>query len=166
MISFSECLNSFFAPNGVTTELSSSDYGYNSVQITEKLVSHFPVLVYKGIEVLVETIMTPVNHSSSRVILPTKDTTEYAVPESVYVYTDVIKTNLVGDTYVRLLNSLHFPSGTGYHRIHYALYKPVEQSFIESISIRLVTKTGEDVVFEDSDIPCLVILHFKKYTVH
>jgi len=39
---------------------------------------------------------------------------------------------------------------------------PVEQSFIMSIAIRLVTKAGENVVFEDSDIPCLVILHFKK----
>ena len=63
---------------------------------------------------------------------------------------------------MRLLSSLHFPSDTGCHRFDCTLYKPVEQSFIESISIRLVTKTGENVLFEDSDIPCLVILHFKK----
>ena len=31
----------------------------------------------------------------------------------------------------------------------------------QSISIRLVMKTGENVLFEDSDIPCLVILHLK-----
>jgi len=42
------------------------------------------------------------------------------------------------------------------------MYRPVKQSFIESIAISLVTKTGEDVVFDSSDIPCLVILHFKK----
>jgi len=63
---------------------------------------------------------------------------------------------------VRLLTSLHFSSGTGYHRFDYPSYKPVEQSFIESISIRLVMKTGEKVLFEESDSPCLVILHFKK----
>jgi len=63
---------------------------------------------------------------------------------------------------VRLLTTLHFPSNTGYHRFDYPLYKPVEQSFIESISIRLFMKTGDNVLFEDSDIPCLVLLHVKK----
>jgi hypothetical protein len=127
---FSECLNSCLSPTGVITELSSTDYGHNSVQITDKLVSHFPVRVYKGIEDLVETIMKPANHRSSRVILSTNDNTDFALPEPVYVCTDVIKPSLVGDSYVRLLTSLHFPSATGYHRFHYPLQKP-----------------GEDVVF-------------------
>ena len=38
----------------------------------------------------------------------------------------------------------------------------MEQSFIESISIRLVMKTGENDLFEVSDIPCIVLLNFKK----
>jgi len=63
---------------------------------------------------------------------------------------------------VQLLPSLHFPSNTGYHRFDYPLYKPVEQSFIEPNSIRLVIKTGDSALFEDGDIPCLVILHLKK----
>ena len=63
---------------------------------------------------------------------------------------------------MRLLTPLHLPSEKGYHRFDYPLFKPVEQSFIESISIRLVLKTGENALFEDSDIPRLVILHFKK----
>ena len=63
---------------------------------------------------------------------------------------------------MRLLTSLHFPSSKGYHKFDYPLYKPVEQSYIESISIRLVMKTGENVLFEESDFPCLVILHIKK----
>ena len=75
---------------------------------------------------------------------------------------DIIKPNLVGDSYVRLLTSLHLPSATFYHRFNYSLYNPVEQSFIESIAIRLVTESGENVVFKNSDITCLVILHFKK----
>ena len=92
----------------------------------------------------------------------TKDNFNFAQPEPEYIYTDIIIPNLVGYTYLRLLTSLHFPSNTGYHRFDYPLYKPVEQSFIESNSIRLVMKTGENVPFEESDIPCLVILHFKK----
>jgi hypothetical protein len=78
------------------------------------------------------------------------------------VYTDIIKPNLVGDSYVRLLTSLYFPSSSDHHRFYYPLYLPVEQTYIESIAIHLLTKSGEDVVFDDSQIPCLVILHFKK----
>ena len=63
---------------------------------------------------------------------------------------------------MRLLTSLHFPSAKGYHRFDYPLYKPLKQSYIRLISIRLVMKTGENVLFEERDIPCLVILHFKK----
>jgi len=33
---------------------------------------------------------------------------------------------------------------------------------MESIPILLVTKNGEDVLFEDSDIPSVVTVHFKK----
>jgi len=91
-----------------------------------------------------------------------KDNFNFAQPETVYIYTDIIKPNLVEDSYVRLLTSLHFPSNTGYHRFDYPLYKPVEQSFIEPIFNCLVMKTGDNVSFEDSKIPCLVILHFKK----
>ena len=63
---------------------------------------------------------------------------------------------------MRLLTSLHFPSNTGNHGFDYPLHKPVEQSIRESISIRLVMKTGDNALFEFSDIECLVILHFKK----
>ena len=130
--------------------------------IDENLVSYFPASVYNEFDELAETIMNPANCRSSTVILPTKDNLNFIQPESVYVKTDIIILNLVGDTYVRLLTSLHFQSYKGFHRFDYPLYKPVEQSFIESISIRLVMKTGVNVLFEDSDIPCLVILHFKK----
>ena len=57
------------------------------------------------------------------------------------MYTDLIKPNFVGDSYVKLLTYLHFPSSTRYHRFDYPFYRPIEQSFVESITIRLVTKT-------------------------
>jgi hypothetical protein len=53
---------------------------------------------------------------------------------------------------VRVLTTLHFPLSTGYYTFNYPLYRAMDQSFIESIAVRLVTKTGEDVVFDDSDI--------------
>jgi hypothetical protein len=59
---------------------------------------------------------------------------------------------------VKLLTSLDFSSPTGHHSFYYPIYRPVEQSFIESIGIRLVTKSGEDVAFDDSDIPRILYL--------
>ena len=156
---FSNYINKY---EGQSKELFNSCRGENSVIVNESLVSYFPARTYNDINDLAETIINPSNCRSSTMNFSTKDNFNFAQPEPVYVYTDIIKPNLVGDSYVRLLTSLHFPSTTGYHRFDYPLYKPVEQSFIESISIRLVMKTGENVLFEESDIPCLVILHFKK----
>jgi len=76
-------------------------------------------------------------------------------------YTFIIP-NLFGDTYVRLLISWHFPSNTGYHWFDYLLYKPVELSFTETISIRPIMKTGENALFVISNIPSLEILLLKK----
>ena len=105
--------------------------------IDENLVlSCFPPRVYNGINDLAETIMNPANCRSSTVILHTKENLKFTQPEPVYVYTNIIKPNFVGDTYVQLLTSLHFPSDKGYHRFDYPFYKPVEQFFIEFISIR------------------------------
>jgi len=104
------------------------------------VLSHFPVKVYKSVEDLVQTIMSLANCRSSGLTPAAKDNFDFTVPEPVYVYTDIIRPNLVGDSYVRLLTSLHFPSAIGYHRFNYPMYRPVEQSFIESIAIRLVTK--------------------------
>ena len=63
---------------------------------------------------------------------------------------------------MRPLTTLHLPSVTGYHIFNYPLYRSIEQSVIESKANHLVTKTGENVMFGDSDILRLVVLHFKK----
>ena len=65
--------------------------------------------------------MYSANCHSSRVNVSVKDNSDFASPEPVYVYTDIIKRNLVGDSYVKLLTTLHFPSTTGYHRFNYPL---------------------------------------------
>jgi len=159
IIIFSNYINKY---EGQSKEMYNSCRGENSVMVIENLVSYFPARTYNGINNLAEAIINPANCRSSTVKLSTKDNFNFPKPEPVYVYTDIIKPNLVGVSYVRLLTSLHFPSNTVYHRFDHPLYKPVEHSFIESISVRLVMKTGENVLFEESDIPCLVILHFKK----
>ena len=94
-------------------ELFNSCRGENSIMVDEHLVSNFPARVYNGIDDLAETIMNPANCHSSTVNLSTKDNFNFIQPEPVHIYTDIIKPNLVGDSYVRLLTSLHFPSNTG-----------------------------------------------------
>ena len=59
---------------------------------------------------LAETIMNPANCHSSRVTVSVKYNSDFSSPEPVYVYTDVIKPNLVADYYVRILTTLQFPS--------------------------------------------------------
>jgi len=112
------------------------------------LLSYFPSRAYDIIDDLAETITNPANYRSSTVNHSIKYNINFAHTEPVYVYTDIIKPNLVGDSYVRILTSLHFPSAKVYHRFVCPLYNPVEQSYIESISIRLVMKTGENVLCE------------------
>jgi hypothetical protein len=157
---FSHYINEYTTRDKSSKVLFNSCYGDSSIRIDDKVISYFPARVYNGLEDLAATIMNPANCHSFRIT--SKDSCTYAAPETIYVYTDIIEPNLVGDSYVRLLTTLHFPSSTGYHRFDYPLYKPVQQSFIESIAIRLVTKNGEDVLFEDSAIPSVVTLHFKK----
>jgi hypothetical protein len=110
--------------------LFNSCYGASSVMIDNQLVSHFPARVYNGLDGLTETILDPSNCRTSKVTVSLKDNPDFILPEPVYVYTVIIKTNLVGDSFVRLLTTLHFPSSTGYHTLDIPLYRPVEQSFI------------------------------------
>ena len=91
-----------------------------------------------------------------------KDNYDFASPEPVYVYADIVKPNLVGDSYFKLLTTLHFPSSTGYNWFSHPLYRSIVQSFVDSIAIRLLTENGDDVMFNDSDIPSVETLHFKK----
>jgi len=136
---FSEYLNKYIEEDP-SKQLFNSCYGENYVQIDNHVVSQFSARVYNGLEDLAETIMKPTNCRTSIITVSLKDKPDFTTLEPVYVYTDVIKPNLVGDSYVKLLTKLQFPSITGYHRFDFPLCRPVEQSFIESITIRLVTK--------------------------
>jgi hypothetical protein len=91
-------------------------------------------------EDLVATILKPTNCRSFRDSLPVKHNSQSTASQRVYVYTVVIKSNLVGDSYLRIVKSLHFTSKTRYHRFDYPLYL---KSFIQSIVIRLVQRLAK-----------------------
>ena len=109
-----------------TNDLFKSCRVENSIIFKENLVSYFPSRAYASINDLSETIMNPANCRSSALKHSIKYNIKFAHPEPVYVCTDFIKPNIVGDSYVRLITSLHFPSAKGYHRFEYPLYNSVE----------------------------------------
>ena len=59
--------------------------------VNENLVSYFVARVYNGNVDLAETIMNSSNCRSSTVNLSTKDNFNFAQPEPVYIYTDIMK---------------------------------------------------------------------------
>jgi len=78
----------------------------NFVKIDYHVVSHLPARVCNGREYLVDPIMNPFNCRTSRITVSLKGNADFITPEPVYVYTD-IKPNFVGDSYVKLLTTLH-----------------------------------------------------------
>jgi hypothetical protein len=88
---FHRYLNKYVPSDGYVTDLLGVCYGQNSLQIGEKLVSHFPVQVYNGLEDLANTIITPANCRSSRIPESETVNSNFAAPESMFVYTDIIK---------------------------------------------------------------------------
>jgi len=76
--------------------------------VNVNLLSHFLARVYNCINYLTETIMNSAHCHSSTVNLFTKDNFNFTQPQPVYIYTDIVKPNLVGDYYVHT-NSLVFP---------------------------------------------------------
>jgi hypothetical protein len=98
-------------------KLLASCYGDNSIRIDDNVISYFPARVYNGLEDLATTIMNPANCHSSKITVTTNDKSNYATPDTIYVYTDIIKPNLVCDSYVRILSTLQFPSNTVYHKL-------------------------------------------------
>jgi hypothetical protein len=68
-----------------------------SVTIDNHIVCHFPARVYDGLEDLAETILNSANCCASKINVSLKDNPDFTTPKHVYVYTDIIKPNLVGD---------------------------------------------------------------------
>lgn len=146
-----------------------------------KLNVTFPVRLYYGIDDLIIEIrnrLPSLDHAISahmsirKLYLPDiqavhlvqskRSMDEIEETQPVFVYTDIIKPVLVGDTFVRRLRVIQFPSVTGHHVFDPPYYMPVEKSRIETISIALHSKTGSPVRFETSPIPTYAVLHFIK----
>jgi len=90
---------------------------------------------------------------------------ELNIVNSLYIYTDVIENDIVGDTLVPLLRTVNFSgeAGTVIHEIFTrCYYKRVNRTNIPSIEIQINSETGKEVKFESGHVIC--VLHFRKVT--
>lgn len=81
----------------------------------------------------------------------------------LYVYTNIITHQVVGDTFARLLRIVHLPHGRGkHHSIIYTSpdYLPLDGDSISSINIYIRGSDGTKVLFEDGSLT--VKLHLRR----
>jgi hypothetical protein len=91
---FSHYINEYMASDR-PGKLLALCYEDNSIRIDDNVISYFPARIYNGVEDLATTIMNPNNCHSSKSTLTTNDNCNYDKPETIYVFTDIIKPNLV-----------------------------------------------------------------------
>ena len=88
-----------------------------------------------------------------------------ASSKSLYIYTDIIDNDLVGDALVPLLRTvdvLDDQDVTVHKAFDLSYYKRVIRSVLPSIEIQVNSETGDLVSFDSGEVICL--LHFRKVT--
>jgi hypothetical protein len=82
------------------------------------------------------------------------------IPESIFIYTDIIKATNIGDQSVNILDIL--PNTQMYAKNTVSpVYKQVNTSFIDTISLKLVDEFGSEVPFHQS-VRVTAVLHFRR----
>ena len=82
---------------------------------------------------------------------------------SLYIYSDIIDNDLVGDALVPLLRTVNVADEAGaivHKSFDLNYYKRVIRSFIPSIEIQINSETGTLVNFDSGEVIC--VLHFRK----
>jgi hypothetical protein len=65
---------------------------------------------------------------------------KFTAPDLVYICMDIMTSNLVGDSLVRLVTPTHLPSRGGHRNFEHPSYMPSEESLQESVSTYQVTR--------------------------
>jgi hypothetical protein len=88
------------------------------------------------------------------------------VLHSMYVYSDVIERQPVGDTDAPLLGIVPAGNTTPGERVHYAfnplIYLPLSQAYIKDIRITLATENGDPVPFASASGNVVCCLRFRR----
>lgn len=81
------------------------------------------------------------------------------------VYSDFIKPQFIGNTltrYLRILPMLNITRAQQSFRFKPIQYCPIDQKYLESISILIADLEGQNIKFKSSETPTYVLLHFKR----
>ncbi|MDI9312528.1 MAG: hypothetical protein QM535_20120 [Limnohabitans sp.] len=82
----------------------------------------------------------------------------------IYVYTDIIKSSIVGDTFTRILRVIGLPSKKYGETIHISYDNPhyfaLDRNEVQSIEIDIKDDTGQTLLFEGGRV--VTVLHFRK----
>ncbi len=89
-------------------------------------------------------------------------------PSSLYVYTDIIDLERVGDTMAPLLRTIPIEDTTKdsmlvSHTFHRVYYKRVNRNTISSILMELHDDRGDEIKFESGLV--IAVLHFRKVSI-
>lgn len=81
----------------------------------------------------------------------------------LYVYSDIIKSRIIGEQTIRCLRVIPL-TDTGMRNIQFTTveYLPVQNNYIETISILLSNSFGDQIHFLKSKMPTFCMLHFKR----
>lgn len=86
--------------------------------------------------------------------------------EMLYVYSHIIKPRIVGDQVVRCLKVLPAdPNRSQYIKFGRIEYYPIDTFYIRNISIIILDAQSKRIDFNESTIPTLVTLHFRKTSI-
>ena len=79
------------------------------------------------------------------------------------IYCDLISPQFVGSSLVRCLLTYVYPSPEPQRgRFENVYYIPAEKRKITNIRIEILTLEGERFLFEDSETPSRLVMHFRK----
>ena len=82
---------------------------------------------------------------------------------ALYVYSDAVSPDQVGDVKVQLLRTVHIDGKMGQivcKEFQRPYYKPVDKQYINKILIEVKDDTGKDIDFTSGKIIC--VLHFRR----
>jgi len=78
-------------------------------------------------------------------------------------YCNLISPKFVGDSIVRVMQTLVFPSSsTCEHEFPHVYYVPVVQRRFQDIRIEFLTAEGLQIPYEENTTPTNLVLHFRK----
>ncbi len=83
----------------------------------------------------------------------------------VFIYTDIVKQRMIGDTFVKCIKILHTTGEDEYISFPRVEYHPLASNFIRDITLLFQNEENVQIELLSSYKPTMCTLHFKKVNV-